>query len=289
MTEAITASAAAKVNLTLHITGRRDDGFHILESLISFTEITDKLTFRPAKDIQLNVSGPEAAGIQTNERNLVVRAARLIQAHTETTQGAHISLEKNIPVAAGLGGGSADAAATMTGCMELWNKTDSPNISDDVLAAQLGADVPVCRFGKPAKVGGIGETISPAWGWPPTWLVLVNPRVPLSTADVFNAYNGRFRTSKAETFSHGTFSDFTAFLSSQGNDLTDAACAAAPIVDEVLRELADLPHCALARMSGSGPTCFGMFETQDAADRAAAKLLQKRQTWWIHTTPLRVS
>lgn len=284
----MTVDAAAKVNLTLHITGRRDDGFHLLESLIGFTGLTDKLTFAPANDLRLNVSGPEAAGIETDERNLVIRAAKLIQSHTGTSQGADITLEKNIPVAAGLGGGSADAAATLAGCLELWGQTDTPKLSDDRLAAQLGADVPVCRFGQPTQVGGIGETITAARGWPHTWLVLVNPRVPLSTADVFKAYDGHYHPSNQNTFAKGTFSDFIEFLSGQRNDLTDAACAAAPVVHEVLQQLTGLSNCALARMSGSGPTCFGLFETQDTAERAAQKLAKKRQDWWVKATPLRI-
>lgn len=288
MTKALTLNATAKVNLTLHLTGRRADGFHILDSLIGFTGITDKLSFAPAHEIRLSISGPEAAGVEPNDHNLVVRAAKLIQSHTGTTQGAAITLEKNIPVAAGLGGGSADAAATIAGCLKLWGQKNTPQIGDDVLAAKLGADVPVCRYGKPAKVGGIGETIVPAGVWPSTWLVLVNPRVPLSTADVFKAYDGHFRTPTQDSFSGGLFPDFIEFLSRQGNDLTDAACAAAPIVLEVLRDLTDLPDCALARMSGSGPTCFGLFETQDEAERTARLLTQNRQKWWVCATPLHV-
>lgn len=286
MTHVLTLPAAAKINLTLHITGRRSDGFHILDSLIGFTGVADQLSFTLADDIRLSLSGPNAAQIETEDDNLVIRAARLAQRYVGTTQGAHITLEKNIPVAAGLGGGSADAAATISGCLKLWNKEDAAPLSDDTLAAELGADVPVCRFGRPAKVAGIGEQISPALGWPPVWLVLVNPRVPLSTADVFKAYDGRFHESDPHLYSGTSFRDFTAFLSAQGNDLTKAACTAAPVVEQVLQDISTLPDCALSRMSGSGPTCFGLFETQAMAEAAAESLSQTRPDWWIQATPL---
>lgn len=289
MTDALILTAAAKVNLTLHITGRRQDGFHILDSLIGFTGVTDTLSFVPADDITLSVSGPEAAGVETDARNLVVRAAKLTQSHTGTMLGAAISLEKNIPVAAGLGGGSADAAAAIAGCLGLWGLEDTPAISNDIIAAELGADVPVCRFGKPARVGGIGESITVLLGWPHAWLVLVNPRIPLSTADVFKAYDGSFRTPDQGSVSGGGFADFIAFLSARGNDLTDAACLAAPVVTEVLQELTALPECALARMSGSGPTCFGLFETKSAASSAAHLMTQNRPDWWSQASPLLTS
>ncbi|NKB44824.1 MAG: 4-(cytidine 5'-diphospho)-2-C-methyl-D-erythritol kinase, partial [Alphaproteobacteria bacterium] len=181
MTAALTLAAAAKINLTLHVTGRRDDGYHDLESLIGFTDIADVLTFKSADTINLRVTGPEAEGVEPDERNLVVRAAHLMQKHLDVSTGIDIELVKNIPVAAGLGGGSADAAAAVSGCMALWGSQTSQPISDQTLASDLGADVPVCRYGRAAQISGIGESFAPALHWPPAWLVLANPRIPVST------------------------------------------------------------------------------------------------------------
>lgn len=286
MTDAFTLTAAAKINLTLHITGRRDDGYHILDSLIGFTGVTDELSFAPANTLTFRMTGPEAGTIETDDQNLVVKAARLAQTHTGVTQGALITLNKNIPAAAGLGGGSADAATTVEGCLKLWNQSSPKTLSDAVLASDLGADVPVCRFGQPAHVGGIGERIAAATGWPLCWVVLVNPRVPLSTADVFKAYDGRFRESDAPPFAGGSFSDFADYLNDQGNDLTEAACKAAPVVKDVLQDLSTLEGCGLSRMSGSGPTCFALFESESRAATAAQTLTQRRPEWWIRATPL---
>ncbi|MDG2243236.1 MAG: 4-(cytidine 5'-diphospho)-2-C-methyl-D-erythritol kinase [Rhodospirillaceae bacterium] len=286
MTAALTLAAAAKINLTLHITGRRDDGYHELDSLIGFTTVTDTLTLRPADDICLHITGPESHGMKPDESNLAVRAARHMQTHLGVTTGVNIELEKNIPVAAGLGGGSADAAAVILGCTTLWGASNSGPISDQTLALHLGADVPMCRHGQAARIRGIGERVETLPPWPKAWLVLANPRISLATADVFNAFDGPIHTT-TEVWSEGeAFEALTTYLTKRENSLTAPARAIAPVIGDVLNKLNSLPGCQLARMSGSGPTCFGLFETADEAKAGRENLRQSQPSWWVETTPL---
>jgi len=289
MTAVLRLSAAAKINLSLHITGRRSDGYHYLDSLIGFTDVCDQLTVTPADDITLSVVGPNGSAIEADDSNLVIRAARLVQKHLGVTSGAAFTLEKNTPVAAGLGGGSADAAAAVAACLALWGTPNSKPITDQILADELGADVPVCRYGRAAHISGIGETIVPALNWPEVWMVLVNPRIALSTKDVFHAFDGEFDVERDRTFKGRSFNEFIKFLSTQKNSLTTPACLIAPQIKSVLEALEQMNGSALARMSGSGPTCFGLFETQDLAEAAARDLGQHHTAWWVKSTPLRVT
>ena len=286
MTAALTLAAAAKINLTLHLTGRRDDGYHDLDSLIGFTDVVDTLTFRAAETINLQITGSEAEGLEASEDNLVIRAARLMQNHLGVSAGMDIELEKNIPVAAGLGGGSADAAATIAGCMTLWGSSNSNPVSDQSLASDLGADVPICRYGRAARVRGIGETITPASHWPAAWLVLANPRLPLSTADVFKAFDGTFTTRDDVAFDGNDYASFAVYLAERENSLTASALAIAPVIGDVIDGLSALPGCTLARMSGSGPTCFGLFATQEGAESGRQDLSQSHPEWWVKASPL---
>lgn len=277
----LTRAAAAKVNLTLELTGRRGDGYHTLQSLVVFTDIADHLTFTPAKDLSLRIGGPEAGSLAADGSNLVLRAAELAQNHIGRPAGISIDLEKHIPLQAGLGGGSADAAAALSACLEAWSGEDAQPISDEALAFGLGADVPVCRYGKAAMMRGIGEVIAPVAGLPPAWLVLVNPRVSVPTADVFRAYDGSF--SREDTGPSGleTFDALSAYVLSRGNDLTSAAERVAPAIGEILRLLQTTRGCAVARMSGSGPTCFGLYEARENAQHAAETLAAKHPAWWV--------
>lgn len=289
MTVILRLSAAAKVNLSLHITGRRSDGYHYLDSLIGFTNVCDLLTVSRSDDITLKVTGPNGSAIEADDRNLVVRAAKLVQKHFGISSGAAFTLEKNTPVAAGMGGGSADAAAAVTACLALWGTPDSKPITDQILADELGADVPVCRYGRAAHISGIGETITPALNWPDAWLVLVNPNITLSTKEVFSAFDGEFDLACDRTFKGRSFDEFVGFLFAQQNSLTTPACLIAPQIKSVLEALEKVSGCALARMSGSGPTCFGLFETQDLAETAAGELGRHQTEWWVKSTPLRVT
>ena len=290
MADTVTVAAAAKVNLTLHIVGRRDDGFHLLESLIGFTEIVDHITLTASDDISLDVSGPEQKALTDSDDNLVIRAARLVKDHVNGKGGAYFALEKHIPVTAGLGGGSADAAAAVQGCETLWNITSTVPIEDAALAAGLGADVPVCRFGRAAWVSGIGERVSPAPSWPDLWMVLVNPRIPVPTAKVFQAFSRQFKKSEIHNGTGPTWSpkadEFIDFLASRENSLTDAALSIAPVIAEVLAVISAAPDCLLARMSGSGPTCFGLFASEADAQTAANTIARGKSEWWVRATRL---
>lgn len=288
MAEALTLAAAAKINLSLHVVGRRADGYHQLDSLIGFTDVVDILTLRNSDDLRLTVSGPESETIECDDRNLVVRAAQLVQSHLGVSNGVDMVLEKNIPVAAGLGGGSADAAAAVSGCLTLWGTSKSELLSDPILASKLGADVPVCRYGRAAQISGIGETITPVLNWPAAWLVLVNPRVPLSTAAVFQHFDGPFSSAGPQGFKGSNYAGFVTFLASLENTLTAPAVDLAPVIQDVLEEIAALPKCDLARMSGSGPTCFGLFESPESAQAASKALASTRPDWWVRPSALQI-
>ena len=283
-------TAAAKLNLYLHVTGRRDDGYHLLDSLVVFTALGDTLEVSPADDLSLTVTGRFAAALKdaSEDDNLIMRAARLL--HSEAgmagPDGAAIRLEKNLPVAAGIGGGSADAAATLRGLCALWALSPA---ADDLarMAITLGADVSACLALHPVFVGGVGETLDPAPALPEVHVVLVNPGLPLSTAAVFAALNysrdardGRF----SEAF--GDAAGLAGLLASRANDLEGPACALCPAVDPILSALARQADCLLARMSGSGATCFGLFATASAAAGAARELAVEQPAWWVAATPL---
>ncbi|MEZ5832019.1 MAG: 4-(cytidine 5'-diphospho)-2-C-methyl-D-erythritol kinase [Dongiaceae bacterium] len=277
--------ARAKVNLYLHVLGRRADGYHLLDSLIVFAETGDEIALQPADRLSLTIDGPFAAGLETERDNLVLRAARALQSVTGTRAGAAIRLTKNLPVASGIGGGSADAAATLAGLCSLWDLAPGRGALLDI-AAKLGADVPVCLDGAASFVGGIGEDLAPARGLPPAWLVLANPGVATPTPAVFKALRGVF--SKPAHWSHPPrdFAEFAKLLQATANDLTEAAIAVTPAIRHVLAGLAALPGCVLARLSGSGATCFGLFPDQATAQTAAARLQAQQPRWWIVAAPM---
>lgn len=277
--------ARAKVNLYLHITGRRGDGYHLLDSLIVFAGTGDEITLAPADRLSLAIDGPFGAGLEAGPGNLVLRAAIALQDLTGTRAGAAIRLTKNLPVASGIGGGSADAAATLDGLCGLWNVAPGRAALQRV-AARLGADVPVCLDGVASFVGGIGEELVPARGLPPAWLLLANPGIATPTPAVFKARHGPF--SKAARWSEPPrdFDEFAARLRSCGNDLTEAAISVTPAIRDVLVALAGLPGCALARLSGSGATCWGLFRDEATVRTAEAQLRAARRGWWVTAAPM---
>jgi len=281
-------TAWAKVNLTLHVIARRTDGYHELDSLIVFAGCGDELEFTPAKEISLSIEGPfaPALGGAAPEDNLAMRAARRLRAHGGTTAGARIALHKALPVAAGLGGGSADAAATLQGLNALWglgaSDTDLARIGLD-----LGADVPVCLDGRPSMVGGIGERIAPVPALPPAWLVLVNPDVGVATPAVFAARQGAFATPISPPGALRNAAGLARWLTAGRNDLEVAARGLAPEIGHVLAALGGVEDCLLARMSGSGATCFGLFAARAPAEAAAARLRAAHGGWWVRATEMR--
>lgn len=280
-------AAWAKVNLTLQVTGRRPDGYHELDSLVVFAGVGDRLTLEPAESFSLLVEGPRAKTLTADGENLVAKAAALLLRHAEpgaTLPTVRLRLDKHLPVASGIGGGSADAAAALALLMPRMRLRERPD-SDAVIVA-LGADVPVCLFGRPAIVSGIGETIRRAPPLPAAWLVLANPGQPLSTPAVFKAREGGFSVPQVWPESFSGPDDLAAHLKAGGNDLEPPARRLLPAIDGVLAALADSEGCLLARMSGSGATCFGLYAARPAAEAAQAALSSQHPDWWVAAAPL---
>jgi len=278
---AVTALAPAKVNLYLHVTGRRTDGYHLVEGLVAFADIGDRLTIAPAPDLSLEIAGPEATGLAgTAADNLVLRAARLLADHARITAGAALRLEKNLPVAAGIGGGSSDAAAALHALRRMWRVAiDDKTLFE--LGARIGADVPACLYGRPAWVRGVGERLDPAGELPPAGILLANPRKPLATAAVFARRRGPFtddddRSKPMPRDAAG----LAELLVLRRNDLTEAAIELVPEIGDVLARLRALPGVLLARMSGSGATCFALFHDRAAAEQARRTVAAAEPEWW---------
>ena len=281
----VVRSAPAKINLYLHVVGRRRDGYHLLDSLVVFAAVGDRIEARAANDLALAVEGPFAGALAGESNNLVLRAARLLREAGNVASGAHILLHKELPVASGIGGGSADAAATFQALLELWRLTPDP-ARLRALALELGADVPVCLGGRPAVITGIGEHIVPVPPLPPVWLVLVNPGFALATADVFRALAGRASAPPPPWPTITSTKELIAALAARRNDLEAPALECAPALAEVLTALRQAPDARLVRMSGSGATCFAVFDDRPAAMRAAAMLGTAHPRWWIRAATL---
>jgi 4-diphosphocytidyl-2-C-methyl-D-erythritol kinase len=277
---AIAAFAAAKLNLYLHITGRRADGYHLIDGLVGFADIGDRLSARSAAALTLAVSGTEAAELDdAGGDNLVLRAARLLATHAGTAPRAAIHLEKNLPVASGLGGGSSDAAAALRALLILWRVAIDEAMLRR-LGLMLGADMPVCLHAGPAWVGGIGDAVEAAPDLPGAGVLLVNPRRRLPTAAVFAAWRGRFGAPARFSPMPADAAALAGALSSRGNDLTEAAIGLVPEIAAVLAALAALDGALLARMSGSGASCFALFSDRAAAEAARANLAGAHPQWW---------
>jgi 4-diphosphocytidyl-2-C-methyl-D-erythritol kinase len=283
--DAVAFPAPAKVNLTLHVLGRRADGYHLLDSLIVFAGVGDLLEAVPDPDLRLEESGPGAGAMGEAQDNLVLRAARLLAETCEPEGRALLRLDKRLPVAAGLGGGSSDAAAALVALDRLWGC----GLADEELqrlGAAVGADVPVCLYGRPAWVGGIGEDLASAEPLPPAWFVLVNPGVSLSTASVFRARSGGWSQPLRWERAPADAAELAARLAKGRNDLQPPACALEPAIPAVLHALEATPDCLLARMSGSGATCFGLYAEQAQARAAAKALAEARPDWWVRAAPM---
>ena len=281
MTMSVSVLAPAKINLYLHVVARRPDGYHELDSLVAFADVADIVTAEAAADLSLTIDGPFAAALAGETAdNLVLRAARLLAAQFGVAAGAALRLTKHLPVASGIGGGSSDAAAALRALCALWRVAAGPD-ELAALAARLGADVPVCLFGRPAWLGGIGETLVPAPALPPVAMVLVNPGIALSTPSVFKARRGPFSTPARFTETVADAVALAEALNSRRNDLTEAAVGLVPAIGNVLARLSHCEGALLARMSGSGATCFALFADNAAAGEAAARLAGERPDWWV--------
>lgn len=271
--------AWAKVNLYLRITGRRADGYHLLDSLVVFAAVHDRLCAAPAATLSLALSGRFAAALSAEGDNLVLRAARLLAQATGRAPAAALALEKNLPVASGIGGGSADAASALRALARLWG-VEGHDLA--ALALQLGADVPACLAARPARMLGIGDALSPAPRLPKAGLVLINPGIALATKDVFAARADGFSPPATLPEAWPDAVSMAAGLAASGNDLETAACSLCPEIAVARAAIARLPGVLLSRMSGSGATCFGVFASPEAA-RAAAEHATARlpRDWWI--------
>jgi 4-diphosphocytidyl-2-C-methyl-D-erythritol kinase len=269
--------APAKVNLFLHVTGKRADGYHLLDSLAVFAEVADRLSFAPETGLSLRVTGPFASSLAAEPDNLVLRAAHALAEACGIQPAGMLTLEKRLPVASGIGGGSADAAAALRLLCRAWQVSPS-GAALDRIASGLGADVPVCLRSTPLRMGGIGEFLTPAPSLPSCGLLLVNPGVPLATVPVFRARSGEFSPAARLPDGWDNAQDMAASLEGLSNDLEAAAISLVPAISGILNAIADTQGCLLARMSGSGATCFGLYASAAEAEAAAARLA--RPAWW---------
>jgi 4-diphosphocytidyl-2-C-methyl-D-erythritol kinase len=282
--------ARAKLNLALKVLGRRPDGYHEIESLVAFAEIGDRVALTPGQDCRVATSGPFARDI--DGPNLLDKALSLLREHDANLRLGSVLLEKNLPVAAGLGGGSADAAALLRAVRRA-NPERAGAIVWHALAARLGADVPVCLAGTPALISGIGdkvESLGSAHRLPPMAVVLVNPRLPLPTAQVYRALAaGPTSLDSPPSALPRSFSDLASLVDAvrfHGNDLERPAISLLPAIADLKAALGAQPGCRIAAMSGSGPTCFGIFADEAGARNAAGALTRAYPRWWVVATEI---
>ena len=275
----IKVTAHAKVNLTLHVVGQRANGYHELQSLVCLTEFGDQIHLSPAADFSFQVIGPNASGIPVDESNLVVQAAKFMAQKHSKSLDCHIILEKNLPMASGIGGGSSDAAAVMRALSQYFS-VPLPNV-DELMT--LGADIPVCMTTGLTLMEGAGEDVTQLSAAPNWGVVLVNPNVGVSTPAVFNALNSK-RNLPMQDVAENCVD--IAWLGDQRNDLEPPAMAIVPEVRAVVDAISAAPHCQMARMSGSGATCFGVFADIKHANAAAERLQRAHPDWWVVSTKI---
>ena len=285
--EALAGFAPAKINLTLNVLGRRPDGYHELESLVAFADVGDRLTLVSGEGLSLDVAGPTSAAAGADSDNLVLKAARALQERVEGLRLGRFSLEKQLPVAAGLGGGSSDAAAAL----RLIAQANGLSLTDERVrdaARATGADVPVCLEPKARMMRGIGEILSPPMALPPLPAVLINPGVAVPTKDVFKALAAPALAEPPQPDDFFTIevdaAALVSVLAARRNDLEPPAVRLQPVIAGVLGALRGASGCALARMSGSGATCFGLFNSAAAADAAAQRIQAGHPSWWVRAT-----
>ena len=287
----LTTRAPAKINLTLHVRGRRRDGYHDLESLVAFSGAGDTLSLTPGEPLSLDISGPTASGAGAGDDNLVLRAARRLAEDVKGLRLGRFRLEKRLPVAAGIGGGSSDAAAALRLLAKANDLAlDDPRLRD--AARSVGSDVPVCLEPRARMMRGAGESLGAPINLPPLPAVLINPGVPVATAPVFAALGlqpgaARGGAAHVEIAPQPNAAQLLAALAICRNDLEDAACLQAPVIVDALAILRAARGCRLARMSGSGATCFALFATRRDAVRAAHVIRAQHPAWWVKTAALR--
>lgn len=264
--------APAKINLTLHVTGQLSDGYHLLDSLVVFADVGDRIEVRPASALHLTITGPQSEYLPVSDDNLVLRAAGLMRST------AAITLEKVLPVASGIGGGSADAAATLRALARLTGQ--SLPTPPEILA--LGADVPVCLRGQTVRMQGVGDRLDAVPALPDAWLVLVNPGVAVATPEVFRSLKRKDNPPMPREMPRlKSVAELAAFLQMQRNDMESAAIALQSVIGRVKLALTAQSGCLVARMSGSGATCFGLFADGLSASAAARAIATAQPAWWV--------
>lgn len=274
-------AAPAKVNLYLRVVGRREDGYHLLDMLVAFASIGDIVSAAPAEGFSLTIDGPFASSLPDDPtENLVSHAARLLADALGYRPDVALRLTKRLPVASGIGGGSADLAATLRLLGRLWGAPDELLMS---LALHLSADGPVCLAGRPMRVGGIGEVLTPVPDLPPLGILLVNPRLPLSTPAVFAARQGPFSLPAEDYPGWHDPRDLAAWLTPLGNDLAETASGLVPTIPGIVAAIDATEGCLLARLSGSGATCFGLYAHEEETNAAAVIMRQRWPAWWVET------
>lgn len=282
----ITELAPAKINLYLHVLGKREDGYHRLDSLVVFVgkEAADKVTLTPASAYALRIEGREGEVLRHEdpEKNLVTKALRALSKKTGKPLNFSITLEKNLPVASGIGGGSADAAAALRVAAKFWKIEHGDALFE--AARETGADVYPCLLSEPGYLEGIGHEFAAAPALPPFWMVLVNPNIPLPTQDVFKARKGSFSPAARLEKAPEDVVELVAMLKTRRNDLQPPAIELCEAIENVLEMIAAQPGCGLARMSGSGATCFGIFEDEKTAARAAQHIRHQIREYWVAAT-----
>jgi 4-diphosphocytidyl-2-C-methyl-D-erythritol kinase len=272
--------APAKVNLYLHVVGKRPDGYHLLDSLAVFPRIGDSLSADAAEGLSLRLDGPMAAGLKAEPDNIVLKAARALAAAVGIEAKAALTLTKHLPIASGIGGGSADGVAALRALCALW-RLEMPEERLAEIGLAIGADLPVCLRGRPTQMAGIGEVLEDAVTLPPVWMLLVNPGVALSTPAVFKARKAGFSEPAPLIQAPRDARDLAEALSFRSNDLMVAALSLAPVIVQVLEAIGHQPGCLLSSMSGSGATCFGLFADESEVRSAAGALSQLQPGWWV--------
>ncbi len=283
----ISRLARAKINLDLLITGRREDGYHLLDSLVVFADYGDEISVLASDKISLGIIGPFATELIGLKDNIILKAARVLRKKFNLTKGAEITLVKNLPVASGIGGGSADAAAAIHALIELWQISVTETDLDEILLS-LGADVPVCMASQTMHMTGMGEKLDPITINFPLFLCLVNPGIAVSTSDIFKGRTKRaFSNPRKLPLTIENQWQLQEILNAAGNDLEGDACAINPVIDKVIAQIKTSDDCLFAGMSGSGATCFGIFSSDEAARRVAGNINRVFPYWWVKSVHIR--
>ena len=283
----IIVHAPAKINLFLHVVGKRADGHHLLESLTIFTEYGDEIQAIEGDDLSIEIVGKFSSNLlfAPLEENLVWKAAIAVQNYLSKPRGAKIILTKNLPIASGIGGGSADASATIKALCALW-ELDIHEKKLSEIALSLGSDVPACLYGKPVFMSGVGENLKPVELRGVAYLVLINPNIPLATAEVFREFSRSSMPLRSANAVNPNYFDLSEITDEKGygNDLESVSIKKIPVIADIINLLKTTEGCYLARMSGSGATCFGLYQNKKSADYAAKKLQEiYPQAWCIST------